>query len=75
MAHTLDLMRPDTKPDLQVCHKPPSFWCQKDSFSAPDQVRTSPISNCKYEPCLIYTIPRQAASNGSHTVAYEKEQT
>lgn len=59
-GRALDNIKPDSGPDL-----PPH----------PQRNRVTTILNCKYQICLMATIPHQAASSGRLTITNEKEQT
>lgn len=39
------------------------YYTATTDFTTPDLARAFPISNCKYQTCLISTIPRLAASD------------
>lgn len=39
------------------------YYTATTDFTTPDLARAFPVSNCKYQTCLISTIPRPAASD------------
>lgn len=47
---------PGCLPNNYLSKRPSSVRCQKDDFTLPTQFSASPILNCKYQTCVIFTF-------------------